>query len=98
MVIELDKDNLADYMSEETLLVVASASWCGSCTKLKPHLYKLGDDITVVILDAEKHLRSMKFLPGKTAFYPRLGYYEKGYYIGPIQQLDIINGLKIGKI
>ena len=98
MVIELDKDNLADYMSEETLLVVASASWCRSCTKLKPHLYKLGDDITVVILDAEKHLRSMKFLPGKTSFYPRLGYYEKGYYIRDIQQLDVINGLKLGEI
>lgn len=98
MVIELDKDNLADYMSEKHLLVVASADWCGSCKKLKPHLHKLEGDVTVVIVDAEKHLRSMKFLPGKTEFYPRLGYYENGYYIGVITQLDIINGLKLGKI
>ena len=98
MVIELKKDTLADYMSEEKLLVVASANWCNSCTKLKPYLYEIGDGITVVILDAEKHLRSMKFLPGKTSFYPRLGYYEKGYYIRDIQQLDVINGLKLGEI
>mgnify|MGYP003649584796 FL=1 len=98
MVIELQKDNLADYMSEETLLVVASANWCNSCIKLKPYLYEIGDDITVVILNAEKHLRSMKFLPGKTSFYPRCGYYEKGYYIGDIEQLDIINGLKLNEL
>ena len=98
MVIELQKDNLADYMSEENLLVVASANWCNSCTKLKPYLYEIGDDITVVIINAEKHLRSMKFLPGKTDFYPRCGYYERGYYIGDIQQLDIMNGLKLNKL
>jgi|TARA_B100000795_G_C22734276_1_gene412678 thiol-disulfide isomerase/thioredoxin len=98
MVIELKKDNLADHMDEERLLVVASTNWCGSCTKLRPHLYNISDDFTIVILDAEKHIRSMNFLPGKTSFYPRVGYYEKGYYIGEIQQLDIINGLKLGEI
>ena len=40
----------------------------------------------------------MKFLPGKTEFYPRCGYYENGYYIGDITQLDIINGLNIGEL
>tara|TARA_R110001599_G_scaffold58196_1_gene160427 strand:- start:775 stop:897 length:123 start_codon:yes stop_codon:yes gene_type:complete len=40
----------------------------------------------------------MKFLPGKTSFYPRCGYYEKGYYIGDIEQLDIINGLKLNEL
>jgi len=98
MVIELKKDNLADYMSEKYLLVMASADWCGSCKKLKPHLYKLDDSVTIVIINAEKHLRSMKFLPGKTEFYPRCGYYENGYYIGDITQLDIINGLNIGEL
>ena len=98
MVIELQKDNLADYMSEERLLVVVEAPWCGACKKLRVHLDKIGDEFTIVALNGERHLRSAKFIPGKIKFYPTLGYYEKGYYIGPIQQLDIINGLKIGKI
>jgi thiol-disulfide isomerase/thioredoxin len=98
MVIELKKDNLADYMSEKRLLVVASVDWCGSCKKLKPHLHNIGDEYIIVIINAEKHLRSMKFLPGKTEFYPRCGYYENGYYIGDITQLDIINGLNIGEL
>ena len=81
MVIELKEDKLADYMSAERLLVVVSVDWCGSCKKIKPKLYEIDDRFTIVIIDGERHLRSMKFLPGKTSSYPRLGYYEKGYYL-----------------
>lgn len=94
MVIELKKDNLADYMNEERLLVVASVDWCGGCKKLKPMLYKLDEKFTIVIVDGERHLRSMKFLPNKTSSYPRLGYFEKGYYIRDVSQVDVHNGLK----
>ena len=51
MVVELKKDNLADYMSEKYLLVMASADWCGACKKLKPYLYKLDDSVTIVIMN-----------------------------------------------
>jgi thiol-disulfide isomerase/thioredoxin len=94
MVIELKEDKLADYMSAERLLVVISVDWCGSCKKIKPKLYEIDDKFTIVIIDGERHLRSMKFLPGKTSSYPRLGYYEKGYYIGDVSQVDVHNGLK----
>ena len=95
MVIELKTDTLSEYMSEERLLVIASTNWCNACTKLKPYLYKIGDEICkIIIIDGEKHLRSLKFIPGKIKGFPTIGYFEKGYYIGEISQLDIMTGLK----
>jgi len=80
MVIKLDKDNLSDYMSEDQLIVFYKTDWCNSCRKQLPNLYNIPDDYTVVIVDAERHIRSSKFMPGGVKAYPTIAYFEKGYF------------------
>tara|TARA_R110001599_G_scaffold64336_7_gene181139 strand:- start:11836 stop:12129 length:294 start_codon:yes stop_codon:yes gene_type:complete len=80
-VIELERDNLNEYMSDEDLLVVFGTKWCKACTKLKPFLYELPKALTIVIVDCEKHLRSLRFMPGGVNNYPTIGFFNKGYFI-----------------
>lgn len=90
-VLELTKDNLGDYMSTENLIVVFASKTCGSCTKLKPHLYNLDPKYLVCILEAGNVVRSDKFIPGGIKFYPTIGYFNNGYFIKELSQSDIIN-------
>ena len=80
MVIKLNKDNLSDYMSEDKLIVYFKADWCNSCKREFPKLYDVPEDYTVVVVDAERHIRSCKFMPGGVNFYPTIAYFEKGYF------------------
>jgi len=90
-VIELQKDNLGDYMSSEHLIVVFTSQTCHACTSLKPHLYNLDPKYLVCILDITKVVRSDKFIPGGIKHYPTIGYFNNGYFIKELSQLDIIN-------
>ncbi|MGV8992598.1 MAG: thioredoxin family protein [Flavobacterium sp.] len=64
MLIELNEDTLANLVSENNKVVVQySASWCGNCRIMKPKFKKMAtenDDMTFVIVDAEKSPESRK--------------------------------------
>ncbi|MBA5791436.1 thioredoxin family protein [Flavobacterium sp. xlx-214] len=64
MLLELEQDNLLEVVSgNKKVAVQYSASWCGNCRIMKPKFKKLAtekDDITFVIVDAEKFPESRK--------------------------------------
>ena len=64
MLLELDQDNLQEVISQNTKVAVQfSASWCGNCRIMKPKFKKMStekEDITFVIVDAEKFPESRK--------------------------------------
>ena len=64
MVLELDQDNLQEIVSGNNKVAVQfSASWCGNCRIMKPKFKKMAtekEDITFVIVDAEKFPESRK--------------------------------------
>ena len=64
MLLELDQDTLQQIVSSNQKVAVQySASWCGNCRIMKPKFKKLAsekEDITFVIVDAEKFPESRK--------------------------------------
>ena len=64
MLLELDQDNLQEVIANNTKVAVQySASWCGNCRIMKPKFKKMStenEDITFVIVDAEKFPESRK--------------------------------------
>lgn len=64
MLVELEKDNLAELVAEnDTVLVQYSAGWCGNCRIMKPKFKKFSQEATnatFVIVDAEKFPESRK--------------------------------------
>lgn len=64
MVLELEKDNLQEIITEhDNVIVQFSAGWCGNCRIMKPKFKKeatLHTDVTFVIVDAEKFTESRK--------------------------------------
>lgn len=89
-VVTLISDHLSHYISSPKLLVVFGTSWCKACEKIKPQLKDLSNEINVVIVDTEKHLRSNKFYPSKIKSYPTIAYYENGYFRNEIKSLTNI--------
>jgi len=64
MILELEQDNLQEIVSQNPKVAVQfSASWCGNCRIMKPKFKKMAtekDEITFVIVDAEKFPESRK--------------------------------------
>ena len=64
MLQELNQDNLNELVANnDTVVVQFSATWCGNCRIMKPKFKKLAaenEDITFVIVDAEKFPESRK--------------------------------------
>lgn len=64
MLLELEQDNLQEIVSQNPKVAVQfSASWCGNCRIMKPKFKKMAtekDDVTFVIVDAEKFPESRK--------------------------------------
>jgi len=64
MVQELSQDNLAEIVADNQKVIVQySATWCGNCRIMKPKFKKLSsenEDVTFVIVDAEKFPESRK--------------------------------------
>ncbi|MBD1262037.1 thioredoxin family protein [Maribacter polysiphoniae] len=64
MLLELEKDNLNEIISENKNVVVQySATWCGNCRIMKPKFKKestVNEDVTFVLVDAEKFPESRK--------------------------------------
>lgn len=63
-MIELEQDNLQELIAgNKKVMVQFSASWCGNCRIMKPKFKKLAgekEDITFVVVDAEKFPESRK--------------------------------------
>lgn len=64
MLLELEKDNLAEIIAENNKVVVQfSATWCGNCRIMKPKFKKEASEnesVTFVLADAEKFPESRK--------------------------------------
>jgi len=64
MLLELEKDNLAELIAENDKVVVQfSATWCGNCRIMKPKFKKEAaenESITFILADAEKFPESRK--------------------------------------
>ena len=64
MIQELNQDNLAQIISDNSKVVVQySATWCGNCRIMKPKFKKLAsenENVTFIIADAEKFPESRK--------------------------------------
>ena len=90
VVVELVRDNLNEYMGDEELIVVFGTKWCKTCLELKPYLYDLPDKYTVVVVNCERHFKSMKFMPGGIQAYPTIGLYNRGYFIEEIDHNKIL--------
>ncbi|WP_395057093.1 thioredoxin family protein [Flavobacterium sp.] len=64
MLLELEKDNLAEIVGSNNIVVVQySASWCGNCRIMKPKFKKLAsenENVIFVIADAENFPESRK--------------------------------------
>ncbi|WP_298503439.1 thioredoxin family protein [uncultured Maribacter sp.] len=64
MLLELEKDNLAEIIAENNKVVVQySATWCGNCRIMKPKFKKessSNEDVTFILADAEKFPESRK--------------------------------------
>ena len=64
MFLELEKDNLAEVIaSNEVVLVQFSASWCGNCRIMKPKFKKMAtenENVPFLVVDAEQFTESRK--------------------------------------
>ena len=64
MLIELEKDNLSEIISQnDTTMVLYSAGWCGNCRLMKPKFKRISTEneaTAFVIVDAEKFPLSRK--------------------------------------
>lgn len=64
MLTELNEDTLLNVVQSHGKVVVQfSANWCGNCRIMKPKFKKLSvdqEDITFVMIDAEKNPESRK--------------------------------------
>lgn len=64
MILELEKDNLAEIINDnEIVFVQYAASWCGNCKIMKPKFKKLASEnegMKFIIADAENFPESRK--------------------------------------
>ena len=85
VVVELVRDNLNEYMSDENLLVVFGTKWCTHCVDLKPILKNLSDVMTIIFVDIEKCPRSKRLYPRPMDGYPTIAVFNNGYFVEEIE-------------
>lgn len=87
MVKELTEDILSEIIeSNGKVIVQFSASWCGNCRIMKPKFKKLSKDneeMTFVIIDAEKNPNSRKL--AKVDNLPTFATFKNGLLINQVQ-------------
>jgi thioredoxin 1 len=97
MLLELENDTLQEVVnSNKKVAVQFSASWCGNCRIMKPKFKKLAtekEDITFVIVDAEKFPESRKL--ANVSNLPTFATFVDGKLIGETQtnKQEILNQL-----
>jgi len=87
MLIELEQDNLQEVIANNPKVAVQfSASWCGNCRIMKPKFKKMSnekEDITFVIVDAEKFPESRKL--ANVTNLPTFAVYSSGTLVDETQ-------------
>lgn len=87
MLQELEKDNLAEIVSSEPVVVVQySAGWCGNCRIMKPKFKKMAsenENVTFVIADAENFPESRKM--AKVDNLPTFATFKNGKLVNQVQ-------------
>lgn len=87
MLQELEKDNLADIVAGEPLVMVQySAGWCGNCRIMKPKFKKMAvenENVTFVIADAENFPESRKL--AKVDNLPTFAAFKNGTLLNQVQ-------------
>lgn len=87
MLKELDQDNLAAVLAENTTVHVQySAGWCGNCRIMKPKFKRIGTedgDAIYVLVDAEKFPESRKL--ANVDNLPTFATFKDGKLVGQIQ-------------
>nr|WP_322625782.1 thioredoxin family protein [uncultured Flavobacterium sp.] len=97
MLQELDKDNLAEIVAAEPIVVVQySAGWCGNCRIMKPKFKKLAGDhenVTFVLADAENYPESRKL--AKVDNLPTFATFKGGQLVNQVQtnKVEILTDL-----
>jgi len=97
MIIELEKDNLQEIISENKNVVVQySAGWCGNCRIMKPKFKKeasANENITFVMADAEKFPESRKL--ANVDNLPTFASFEGGVFKNQVQtnKYDVLKEL-----
>jgi thiol-disulfide isomerase/thioredoxin len=87
MFLELTEDNLQQYLADNSRVMVQyAASWCGNCRIMKPKFKKLAsenEDVTFLIVDAEKYPNSRKF--ANVDNLPTFAAFENGALVDQVQ-------------
>jgi len=87
MLQELEKDNLAEIVSGEPVVVVQySAGWCGNCRIMKPKFKKMAsenENVTFVLADAENFPESRKL--AKVDNLPTFAAFKNGKLVNQVQ-------------
>src|SRR6056297_105819 len=97
MLNELEADNLQEVVDQnETVLVQYSAGWCGNCRIMKPKFKKLSrehDNVTLVMVDAEKYPESRKL--ANVDNLPTFAAFKKGEKVDQVQtnKFDVLKEL-----
>jgi len=87
MLQELEKDNLAEIVAAEPVVLVQySAGWCGNCRIMKPKFKKMAaenENVTFVIADAENFPESRKL--AKVDNLPTFAAFRNGELVNQVQ-------------
>ncbi len=87
MIQELTEDNLSQLVeNNSTVIVQYSASWCGNCRIMKPKFKKLStenNDVTFVVIDAEKYPESRKMATVDNL--PTFATFKEGTFVNQVQ-------------
>ncbi len=87
MLQELERDNLADIVAGEPVVVVQySAGWCGNCRIMKPKFKEMAsenENVTFVIADAENFPESRKL--AKVDNLPTFATFRNGTLVNQVQ-------------
>ncbi|ALM47761.1 thioredoxin [Flavobacterium psychrophilum] len=87
MLQELEKDNLAEIVAGNKVVVVQySAGWCGNCRIMKPKFKKMAtenENVTFVIADAENFPESRKL--ARVDNLPTFATFRNGTLVNQVQ-------------
>ncbi|MCR5862646.1 thioredoxin family protein [Flavobacterium sp. J372] len=87
MLQELERDNLAEIVAAEPVVVVQySAGWCGNCRIMKPKFKKMAgenENVTFVLADAENFPESRKL--ANVSNLPTFATFRNGELVNQIQ-------------
>jgi len=97
MLQELEKDNLAEIVSGEPVVVVQySAGWCGNCRIMKPKFKKMAaenENVTFILADAENFPESRKLANVNNL--PTFATFRNGVLVNQVQtnKVEILTDL-----